>query len=150
MEAGTVTEHIFEEVKADLAEEARRALGGVEALFGHARYHDGSVTETLPEETGMGVLSVIDDDVKEYLTEGFDYLGGMAAKLKAAAPGIIAVAEASGSQTVSAAVESLAGRVLPPDVDAWLAGVVKDAIEKFGAPAAAQPAPAEPAEAPAA
>jgi hypothetical protein len=104
----------------------------------------------------MSVLTVVDDEVKGYLTDGFDYLSKMTAKLKTAAPGIITVAEAAGSQTVSAAVEALAGKFLPPDVDAWLAGLVKDAIEKFGTPAQeAQPTvPAEvaeqPAEAPAA
>jgi hypothetical protein len=146
----------LEQEAVRIRDEAEHAAGHVlhrvEAIFGHGRYHDGSVTETLPKERPMGVLSVIDDDVKEYLTDGFTYLEGMAAKLKTAAPGLIAVAQAAGSQTVSGAVEALAGKVLPPDIDAWLAGFIKDAIGKFAAPAqAAQPAaPAEAAQAPAA
>ena len=137
-----MSEHIFEEVRADLAKEAERVLGGVTARFGHGRYHAGSVTENVPKESPMGVLDAIDDDAKEFLTEGIPYGKTMFVKLESIAPALIAVASAAGSQTVSAAVEALAGRVLPPDIDAWLAGFIKDAIAKFGAPAQAAPAEA--------
>jgi hypothetical protein len=143
---------IAADIAAGMEAGVSRVSQAAEAVFGHGRYHGASVTETLPKERPMGVLAEFDDDLKEYLTDGVTYVEGMAAKLKTAAPGLIAVAQAAGSQTVSGAVEALAGKVLPPDIDAWLAGFIKDAIAKFAAPAqAAQPAaPAGPAQAPAA
>jgi len=147
----------LEQEAGHIRDEAEHAAGHVlhrvEAIFGHGRYDAGSVTETLPKERLMAdVLDVVDDDLKdlkEYLTEGSDYVLGREAKIKAWAPRILALADAAGTQTVSAAVKALAGKVLPPDIDAWLAGFIKDAIAKFAAPAqAAQPAaPAEPAQA---
>lgn len=146
---------IFERLEQEaghLRDEAEHAAGHVlhrvSDRFRHHGYDDRNSASPVPEEIPMGVLAEFDDDLKEYLTDGVTYVEGMAAKLKTAAPGLIAVAQAAGSQTVSTAVESLVGKVLPPDIDTWLAGLVKDAIAKFGQPAqAAQPAaPAAPAD----
>jgi hypothetical protein len=144
-----VTEPIFDHLREEAEHATGHVLHRVEAVFGHGRYHAGSVTENPPEESAMA--EGFDDDLKEYFSEGFTYVKNLATRMEAEAPRLISLATAAGSQTVSAAVEALAGRVLPPDIDAWLAGFIKDAIAKFGAPAqSAQPAAEQPAEAPAA
>lgn len=146
---------IAADIAAGMEAGVSRVSQAAEAVFGHGRYHGASVTETLPEERPMAdLLEVADDDLKdlkEYLTEGSDYVLGREAEIKAWAPRLLALADAAGTQTVSAAVKGLAGKVLPPDIDSWLGGFVESALAKFAQPAqAAQPAAPAPAEQPAA
>lgn len=104
----------------------------------------GAVTQ---QEDSMS-LATIEDDVKTDLTQGLDWLEGFVGRVKAAAPGIIATSEAVGGSTVSALVEAVAGRILPPQMESVLAGIVKDFVDKY-APAQVQAAaPAQPAAAP--
>ena len=90
-------------------------------------------------------LTTIESDVKAYLTDGLDYLDGMVARLKQAAPGIIETTEAVGGSTVAALVEAVAGRVLPPQLEQVLAAQVADFVSRWGAPA--QAAPVQPQQA---
>jgi hypothetical protein len=144
-EAGQVGHDIADGMQAG-EELAANLWHGITDRLKHHGYDDRNAASRVPEERAMA--EGFDDDLKEYFSEGFTYVKNLATRMEAEAPRLISLATAAGSQTVSAAVEALAGRVLPPDIDAWLAGIVKDAIAKFGAPA---PASAEqPAEAPAA
>jgi len=87
-------------------------------------------------------LATLDDEVKDDLTKGMDWLEGVVARVKAAAPGIIATSEAVGGSTVSALVEAVAGRILPPQMESILATMVKDFVDRY-APAQVT-APAQP------
>jgi hypothetical protein len=87
-------------------------------------------------------LATLDDEVTNDLTKGMDWLEGLVARVKAAAPGIIATSEAVGGSTVSALVEAVAGRILPPQMESILATMVKDFVDRY-APAQVT-APAQP------
>lgn len=109
------------------------------------------VTATAAAATKESTMSIatLEDAVKTDLTDGIDWLDGFVGRIKAAAPGIIATSEAVGGSTVGALVEAVAGRILPPQLESVLAGLVKDFVDRNAAPAAtvadstaAQPAPA--------
>lgn len=84
-------------------------------------------------------LATLDDEVKNDLTKGMDWLEGVVARVKAAAPGIIATSEAVGGSTVSALVEAVAGRILPPQLESMLASIVKDFVDRYAPVAVAAP-----------
>lgn len=92
-------------------------------------------------------LSTLEDDVKNDLTQGVDWLDGFVTRLRTAAPGIIATSEAVGSSTVAAVVEAVAGRVLPPELETGLAAMVRTFVDQFAPQAVTAQAPQPPATA---
>lgn len=92
-------------------------------------------------------LTTLEGDVKADLTQGLDWLEGMTARLKAAAPGIIATSDAVAGSTVGQLAEIFLGKVLPPDVEAELLGIVRRYVGTFAVPAQPQqPVPPAPAQ----
>lgn len=143
-----------------LAAEYRAAEHAAATRIGHLvpRHAQAPATQpvtvetTTPKENRVS-LTTLTDDVKADLTDGLDWLDGFVTRIKTAAPGIIAASEAVGGSTVSALVDAVAGRILPPQLETVLAGLVKDFVDR-NAPAAADapvapPAPSQPAAAPA-
>lgn len=100
---------------------------------------------------GFMSLTALEDDVRGYLTDGVSYLDDMVTALKAKAPALIATMDAVSGSTVGKLVEALGGAVLPPQVEEFVAGVVKDAVARYGQQPQAAPAqPQQPADATAA
>lgn len=93
-------------------------------------------------------LATLENDVRTDLTAGLDYLDGLVGRLKTAAPGIIATADAVGGSTVAALVDAVAGRILPAGLEPILASIVRDFVDKYAVAAPAQPQQ-QPAQAPA-
>ena len=91
-------------------------------------------------------LAQFEDDVKTDLTDGIQWLQGFAQRIGQAAPGIIATSEAVGSSTVGALVEAVDGRILPPQLETVLAGIVKDFVDKYATPQVTVPAAPQPAQ----
>ena len=100
---------------------------------------------TAPQEDTMS-LAQLEDDVKTDLTDGIQWLQGFAQRIGQAAPGIIATSEAVGSSTVGALVEAVDGRILPPQLETVLAGIVKDFVDKYATPQVTVPAAPQPAQ----
>jgi hypothetical protein len=99
-------------------------------------------------------MTSITDEVKSDLTDGLEYLEKMAGRLKTAAPGIIARAEAEAAtplgKTATELAVALGDTVLPPEAVTFIKGILDYAVSKWG-PAEETTAPAAPAaeEAPA-
>lgn len=89
-------------------------------------------------------LTIIEEDVKKDLTEGMAWLSGLAQRVQAAAPGIIATSEALGNSTLGKLAETAAGKFLPPGVEEEFLALAGRYFSTFGQPvqaAAAAPAP---------
>jgi len=99
----------------------------------------------LREETPMSLAS-IDADLRNDLTAGISYGKELFARLEAAAPGIISTVDTVANSTVGKLAETLAGSVLPPEVEPVLVNLVGDFVKRYGQPAAVAPAaPQQPA-----
>ena len=91
-------------------------------------------------------LATLEDDVKADLTDGLNWMEGFVNRVRAAAPGIIATSDALASSTVGQVAEMFLGKVLPPDVEAELLGIVRRYVTTFGQAAPVpvqQPVPAQ-------
>lgn len=91
-------------------------------------------------------LATLEDDVKADLTDGLNWMEGFVTRVRAAAPGIIATSDALASSTVGQVAEMFLGKVLPPDVETELLGIVRRYVTTFGQAAPVpvqQPAPAQ-------
>lgn len=77
-------------------------------------------------------LATLEDDVKADLTDGLNWMEGFVNRVRAAAPGIIATSDALASSTVGQVAEMFLGKVLPPDVEAELLGIVRRYVTTFG------------------
>ena len=98
-----------------------------------------------PQEEPMS-LTTIEDDVREDLTKGLDYVTGWAQRVQTLMPAIVDTVDTVGSSTVGKLIEAAAGAVLPAPYEQVAADFVKDLVAKYGTPAAAAtPAPADPA-----
>lgn len=164
-----MTEPLFEEVRARLAREgegARHIAAGfaagmeagiesvahvAEAVFGHARYHDASVTETPSEESSVN-LTDLAADIRTDLQSAEDKAGEVynhaKAVLEEKLPQIEAIGKAVGS-------DKLFQLGIDETIPAPLRELGAEILAKVFAAFPAQPAPAEapaeqPAEAPAA
>ena len=85
-------------------------------------------------------LATLENDVKNDLTQGLDYVEGMVARLKSAAPGIIGNAETVLAPIVERFIQTVGERTLPPLMEEGLMAVVDAYFTKLGQPAApAQP-----------
>lgn len=87
-------------------------------------------------------LATLENDVKNDLTQGLDYLEGMVGRLKTAAPGIIGNAETVLAPIVERFAQTVGDRVLPPLMEEGLMAVVDAYFAKLGQPA--QPIAAQP------
>lgn len=145
---------VMPDIEAEAARAVRAARKDFNRIFGHHASPElpaqrpvnlaAAPAAAAKQEDTMS-LTTIESDVKAYLTDGLDYLDGMVARLKQAAPGIIETTEAVGGSTVAALVEAVAGRVLPPQLEQVLAAQVADFVSRWGAPA--QAAPVQPQQA---
>ena len=86
-------------------------------------------------------LAQLEAGIKTDITEGVTWVKEWAARIEAAAPGIIATSDAVAGSTVGQVAEMFLGKVLPADVEAELLGIVKRYVSTFGQPANAGPAP---------
>lgn len=147
----------YEEIKDDFERGVRTAEQRIEHPFRHAadaatptpaaqpvNLASATAAAVTPQGATMPSLAILEDDVKADLTDGLNWLQGFASRLSAAAPGIIATSEAVGGSTVGALVEAVAGRVLPPQLEAILANQVRDFVDRYApAQVAAAPVPAQ-------
>ena len=137
----------FEEIRDDFERGVRTAEQAIEHPF--QRRHGApetpaqqpvnlaSATAAAATKENHMSLATIEEETKNFLTEGLDYLVAQGAKLRAAAPGIIATTEAVGGSTVAKLVEAAAGAILPPAYEQVAVDFVKDLIAKYGQPTAA-------------
>jgi hypothetical protein len=172
-----MTEPLFEEVRAELAKEGERArliaadfAAGVEAgaesvshvaeaVFGHGRYHAGSVTENVPEEPAMSILTDFpakaEDAARKFLATAQDDYNRAKALLEEELPAVSAEASKLASNPVVESLSKAAHLTEVPEALSAIASLIDSMEARL---AAAEPAPAEapaeaaeqPAEAPAA
>jgi len=138
---------------------ARRAEHAVGHLFHH---HDAvplnpqapadrpvnlaAATAAVPREEAPMSLTTLTDDLRNDLTDGLAWVTDWAARVKAAAPGIVSTVDTVANSTVGKLAETLAGSVLPPEVEPVLVNLVGDFVKRYGQPAAVAPAaPQQPA-----
>jgi hypothetical protein len=132
-------------VMGNIEAEARRAAGfaeremhQVEDLFARHQTPATTPASTATTTTEENVsLTTLEDDVKNDLTQGLDWLDGFVTRVKAAAPGIIATSEAVGGSTVGKLVEIAAGKILPPGVEDEFLALAERYFGSFGQAAAA-------------
>jgi hypothetical protein len=131
-----MTEVIFDELTA--ARDA--AIRDGEQLAHHAR---AFLAGHLHHKEGTTVS--ISEDIKSDLTDGISYIEGWVARVKAAAPGIVADAQRFADSPVTQALEK-AGALIDPAAEQVIAGWISDlAALRAQAPAvpvaAAEPDP---------
>lgn len=138
----------------DIETEAARAVGWVEHHLPHRHAAPQSpapqpvtmapatADATAPQKDTTMSLATLEDDVKNDLTQGLDYLEGMVGRLKTAAPGIIGNAETVLAPIVERFAQTVGDRVLPPLMEEGLMAVVDAYFAKLGQPA--QPVAAQP------
>jgi hypothetical protein len=138
-----MTEHIFEEVRADLAREAGRALHGITDVFRHHGYHDRNATFSVPEEPPVN-LTQLAADIRTDLQSAEDKAGEVYNHAKAVLEEKLPQIEAIGKTVGSDRLFQIA---MDDTIPAPLRELGADILGRLFA---AFPAPAAPAEAPAA
>lgn len=158
----------FEEIRADWERDVSRIEQRIEHPFRHndeprmtphvdAAHAATQTPATAPDSPAAPAASTqgdtmpltqIEDDVKADLTAGVSWVKEWAARIEAAAPGIIATTDAVGGSTVGKLVEIAAGKILPPGVEEEFLALAGRYFGAFGqvpaAPVTApQPVPAQ-------
>ena len=149
----------YEQIREDFNRGVRTAEQAIERPFHHhaadaapetpaavpATMAAATAAAATPQEEPMS-LTTIEDDVREDLTKGLDYVTGWAQRVQTLMPAIVDTVDTVGSSTVGKLIEAAAGAVLPAPYEQVAADFVKDLVAKYGTPAAAAtPAPADPA-----
>lgn len=80
-------------------------------------------------------IATIEDDVREDLTKGLDYVAGWAQRVQQALPGIVSTVDTVSGSTIGKLASSLAGAVIPEPYESMLVSLVSDFASRYGQPA---------------
>lgn len=142
-----MTDHlpVFERLEEDV-------LHRVRGLFEpHRRTADAAPETPAPVPATMAAepaaiqeetmsLAQIEDDVREDVTKGIEYVAGWAQRVQAALPGLVSTVDAVGGSTVGKLAETLLGIVIPEPYETILVNYAEDFAKRYGAPVPAAPA----------